>query len=652
MLKVAFRNRLTLAGIVTCSCLIALLWGANIGMIYPVVEIISHGESTHQLIDSRIDETQTVVADLREEINSHLSEPTRDDQRIAALQTKLTAEEKALETQQSLQPYVHAYLPDDPFQTLVIVIALVLISSIVKSVILLTNAILVARLGQATLVDMRREFFAKLLELDLSLHGQNGSGRLIGRIMGDVNRVVGGIGLLVGKTLREPLKLTVCLAGACFISWRLLLVSLLLAPPIFFVMIYLARSIRRTSRQLMEENANFYQQLTESFNGISIVKAFTMEKYEQRKFNQGCDELYRKSLKEAAFRSCVSPINESFAFAVIAVGLLCGGYLVLRQETHLFGLQMLNRPMSLGALTAFYAFLVGVSDPARKLSGVYTKIQSSLAAADRVYEVLDTQPKVQDPSCPQSFVNSRAKIVFDNVSFEYNEGEPVLKQINLEIKAGETLAIVGPNGCGKSSLVNLILRFYDPTAGTIQVGDIDLRNLRQHDLRKHIGLVTQETMLFDDTVMNNIRFGALDSTDTEVIEASIKSQAHGFITGILEDSYQTAVGHGGNRLSGGQRQRIALARVILRAPDMMVLDEATSQIDPESELAIHEALRSFVRDRTAIMITHRMATLDLADRIVVMDKGLILDVGKHDELLTRCHAYRQLRQHSKVRRSA
>lgn len=652
VLKVAFRNRLTLAGIATCSCLIALLWGANIGMIYPVVEIISHGESTHQLIDSRIDEAEAVVADLREEINSHLGEPARDDQKIAVLQARLTAEEKALQTQQLLQPYVHDYLPDDPFQMLVVVIALVLMSAVAKSVILMVNAILVAQLGQSTLVDMRREFFAKLLELDLSLHGQNGSGRLLGRIMGDVDRVVGGIGLLVGKTLREPLKLTVCLAGACFISWRLLLVSLLLAPPIFVVMVLLARSIRQTSRQLMEENAEFYQQLTESFNGISIVKAFTMEKYEQRKFNRGCDELYRKSLKEAAFKSCVSPINESFAFAVIGVGLLCGGYLVLRQETHLFGLQMLNRPMSLGALTAFYAFLVGVSDPARKLCGVYTKIQGSLAAADRVYELLDTQPKVKDPSCPQSFVNSRADIVFENVSFEYNEGEPVLKDINLEIKAGETLAIVGPNGCGKSSLVNLILRFYDPTEGTLQVGDIDLRDLRQHDLRQRIGLVTQQTMLFDDTVMNNIRFGAIDSTDTEVIEASIKAHADGFVTGVLEDSYQTVVGHGGNRLSGGQRQRIALARAILRSPDIMILDEATSQIDPESELAIHEALRGFVRDRTAIMITHRMSTLDLADRIVVMDNGVILDVGRHDELLNRCQAYQQLRQQPQVRRSA
>ncbi len=652
VLKVAFRNQFTLVGIGTCSCLIALLWGANIGMIYPVVEIISHGESTHQLMDKQISEAQNLVTDLREELDKQLLEPATNGERITFLQTKLAAEEGALATRKSLQPYVHAYLPDDPFQMLVLVVVLMLICAAAKNAALLVNGILVARLGQATLVDMRREFFEKLLELDLSLHGENGSGRLIRRIMGDVNGVIGGISLLIGKTLREPLKLTVCLIGACFISWKLLFISLLFAPPIFIAMVTLARSIRRVSRQLMQENADFYQHLTESFTGIAIIKAFTMEKYQQEKFNHGCDELYRKSLREAVFKSCVSPVNEVFAFTVIGVGLVCGGYLVLRQETHLFGLQILSRPMSFGALTAFYGFLVGISDPARKLSGVYAKIQVSLAAADRVYELLDTSPHVTDSVNPKSIKNTAAQFTFKDVSFQYNESEPVLQNVSFEIKAGETLAIVGPNGCGKSSLVNLLLRFYDPTRGTIQLSGIDLREVRQKDLRKRIGLVTQETVLFDDTVMNNIRFGAIGSSDRAVINAAKKAHADRFITSVLGNGYQTIVGPAGNRLSGGQKQRIALARAILRDPDIMILDEATSQIDPESEQAIHDVLRTFVKHRTALIITHRISTLDLADRIMVMENGSILDAGSHDELFARCHAYQELRKVTAFRKSA
>ena len=337
-----------------------------------------------------------------------------------------------------------------------------------------------------------------------------------------MNGVIGGIGLIVGRTFLEPLKLTVCLCGACFISWRLLLVSLLLAPPTFFLMTLLARMIRRTSRQLMEENAEFYQRLTESFSSISIVKDFTMESYQQKQFDRGCGELYRKSMKETIFKSFASPINELLAFGVIGVRLLSGGYLVLRQETHLLGIQMLDRPMSFGTLIVYYAFLVGVSDPARKLSGVFTKIQSSLAAADRVYELLDTEPQVTDPEHPQAFDNGRLQIV-DDVSFEYNDGNPVLQKINLAIDAGESLAIVGPNGCGKSTLINLMLRFYDPAEGAIRIGDINVRDVRKHDLRGRIGLVTQDTMLFDDTVMNNIRFGSMDASDDNVIEATKKA---------------------------------------------------------------------------------------------------------------------------------
>jgi ATP-binding cassette subfamily B protein/subfamily B ATP-binding cassette protein MsbA len=236
------------------------------------------------------------------------------------------------------------------------------------------------------------------------------------------------------------------------------------------------------------------------------------------------------------------------------------------------------------------------------------------------------------------------ELAFEGVSFHYLPGEPVLHKIDLRIPFGEKLAIVGANGCGKSTLVNLVARFYDPVEGAVRMDGVDLRQCRVRELRRKIGIVTQQTVLFDDTVMNNIRYGSLHATDEQVIAAAKKAHAHRFITEKLDEGYDTIVGERGGRLSGGQRQRIALARAILRDPEILVLDEATSQIDLESEQLIHQALRDFARGRTAILITHRLSTLTLADRILVMDAGRVADLGTHHELLTRCEIYRRLHQ--------
>ena len=265
---------------------------------------------------------------------------------------------------------------------------------------------------------------------------------------------------------------------------------------------------------------------------------------------------------------------------VICLSILAGGYLVLSQGTDLFGIRMTDRPLSFGSLMLFYAFLIGANDPARKLADVFSQLQCAAAAADRVVPALDREPAITDPVNPRRLADARRDLIFDRVHFHYVPDQPVLQDVSLRIPFGRSLAIVGPNGCGKSTLANLITRFYDPVEGAVRLDDIDLRQLRLYELRKNIGVVTQQTLLFHDTVMNNIRYGSLGATDQEVVEAAKKAQAHRFIVEELEHGYQTNVGERGNRLSGGQRQRIALARAILRDPAILILDEATSQIDP------------------------------------------------------------------------
>jgi subfamily B ATP-binding cassette protein MsbA len=369
-----------------------------------------------------------------------------------------------------------------------------------------------------------------------------------------------------------------------------------------------------------------------------------MERHENNRFRRTTREVYRKSMKIMFYHGLTKFSDEVLGICVICISILAGGYLVLNQETHLFGMAMTARPLNLASLLLFYGFLIGASDPLRKLSGFLNQAQAGAAAADRIYPLLDREPSIVEIENAIAVKDVCKPIVFDHVTFYYNEKELVLRDINLKIECGETLAIVGPNGCGKTTLANMVPRFFDPIEGQVLLGDETLRDLSIQDLRRKIGIVTQQTILFDDTVMNNIRYGSSRASDEDVMNAAKKAHAHGFIMDKLDHGYDTNVGESGGRLSGGQRQRISLARAILRDPQIMILDEATSQIDPESEQLIHNALQKFTKDRTTIMITHRLSTLSLADRIMVMNEGRIVDLGTHDQLASRCELYQRLYQ--------
>ncbi len=651
-LRVCLRYRRTVAASLFSSLVVAVLWGGNIGAIYPIVEVTLQGESLGSWVNEQIAESHRKSAEFRQELEtraaklstSSAAEQSVLEREIGRLEVRLSAEERALARYRWVKPPIDRYLPNDPFQTLVAIIAALMVGTVIKDSFLTLGSFLVDRLAQLAVFDLRKKFYRRTLRLELATFNESGTSDLISRFTYDLDNVGQGVQTVFGRAIREPLKMLACLIGAAWICWQLLLLSLLVAPLAGYLIMRLARTLKKANRRAMEQMSSMYNVLMETFSGIKVVKAFTMERSERRRFHVVSKQCFRRGMRIALFDSLVNPVTEVMGIFTICVAILVGAYLVLNQETHIFGLRMCDRPLTLSSILVFFGMLAGTSDPARRLSEVFNRLQRAAAASDRVYQLLDREPAIADPPQPRPIARHVRDLVFDNVTFGYHPGHPVLEGINLRIQAGETVALVGPNGCGKSTLANLIPRFFDPTVGSVRLDGIDLREVRMRELRGQIGIVAQETLLFDDTVLNNIRYGSPGASREAVIQAAKQAHAHKFIETRLEQGYETVVGSQGGRLSGGQRQRIALARAILRDPAILILDEATSQIDLESEQLIHKVLESFTRNRTTIIITHRLATLALADRIVVMQSGRIVDVGSHDRLVVSCDTYRRLHE--------
>jgi ATP-binding cassette subfamily B protein/subfamily B ATP-binding cassette protein MsbA len=525
---------------------------------------------------------------------------------------------------------------------LLVVCLFVLVCTIVKGIVRVWNQIVVVRLGSIVGYDLRMDFYRKVLRLDMANFTEAGRGDLMNRCTTDLNWISQGVQRLFGQVLLEPLKIMVCFSIAAYISWQLLLLTILIVPPAAFSIHWLGKALKRTHKRAMQELSMIYETLAETLGGVKLIKAFTMEPAEEKRFHGSAKEYYRRQMRIAAYDSFVSPTIEMLGLMMVLLASVMGGFLVLGQQTHILGLKISDIPLTHGKMSVFFAMLAGMADPARRIANEFGHMQQALAAADRVYEVLDRQPTIVDPPAQVALPPLRRALRFEGVSFQYHQEKPVLRDVTFEVHAGETIAIVGPNGCGKTTMLQLLPRFYDPDAGRITIDGTDIRHVRLRDLRSRLGLVSQEILLLNDTVASNIGYGAPNASQAEIEAAARKAHAHTFITEKLPDGYATLVGPGGSRLSGGQRQRIALARAILRNPEILLLDEATSQIDIESEQLIFEVLRDFSRDRTTLMITHRVSMISLADRVVVMDQGRIVDAGTHDALVDRCDLYRRL----------
>ena len=651
-LRMALRYRISIIGSVICSAFVALMWGANLGAVYPFIEVVMRNQSLHDWADGRIDDSEKMIAEAEAKIQTlanKAKEHPEDSElnstlqkEIGTLNTDVEQHEERIAYTNNLIPWLDKYAPRDPFRTLVYIVGFMFFGTFIRGGFLAGNMYLVARVGQRTILDLQDKFFGNVMNMEMSEIGVKGTGDLTNRIRGETTAIGKGITTIFGKTIREPMKMAACLGGAACVNWRLLLFSLLVSPIAGSVMIKLARGTKKASRRAMEDSGKLMTRLYQSLVYMRIVKSYNMQEHEHLRFKQTAHAVYKKAMKISLFNALSRTNNELLSVMVIGLGILAGGYLVLNQQTHLFGIRMSPTPMDMGQVMLFFVFLVGVCDPLRKLGDVYNQIQSAAVASDRVFPLIDQVPAVTDSLSPTPLATDREfALSFSDVEFAYDEDKNVLNGVSFEVPAGTSLAIIGPNGCGKGTLINLIPRFFDPSSGSIKINNIDLRNLSLGDIRGNIGYVTQMTMLFGDSIAANIGYGTPGATMSQIKAAAAQAHADSFIE-ELDDGYETDIGEYGGKLSGGQQQRLSLARAILSDPKILILDEATSQIDPESETLIHETLKSFIKNRTTVVITHRMSTLELVDRILVMDQGQIVDIGTHEQLLKRCEIYRRL----------
>ncbi len=569
------------------------------------------------------------------------------DRRLADIHQEIRSQDWWLRGYTFVQPSINRYLPADSFKCLLLLIAMVMLGVAFKGVFLFLQEVLVADVMQLTLLRIRNRFFRRTVNLDLASFSDQGSSELMARFTNDMDSFGQGLNTLMTKLIREPMRIVSCLGGAIWFNWRLTLLTLVLVPISAATTYRVGKIMKRAVRRSLESMSTIYKILQESFQGIKIVKAFAMERVERRRFFKETKNLYRKSVRVAMIDAMSDPVLEMLTLATVAIALLAGSYLVLNRTIYLnlglFRLQLAAQPMVMQDLFALYAMLAGVSDPIRKLANVHSKIQRASAAADRICALMDREPRVIDHKRAPSLPRHRQAVELDQVTFSYDGATPVLKGVSLSVRHGETIALVGPNGCGKTTLMNLIPRFWDVDSGAIRIDGHDIRHVPLRSLRRQIGIVLQETILFQDTIANNIAYGDPRASRAAIVRAAERAYAHQFIMG-LPQGYDTVVGERGYGLSGGQRQRIALARVMLRDPTILILDEATSAVDIQDEVLIRKAIEEFARGRTTFVISHNLASIQAADRIVLVNGGQIEAVGTDHELKRTSALYRRLHE--------
>jgi subfamily B ATP-binding cassette protein MsbA len=484
------------------------------------------------------------------------------------------------------------------------------------------SSYLMTDVGQRVVMDLRNALFHHTLGQSAGFFAQRSTGQLMSRITNDVSQVQQVVSETAGDLARETLAL-VGFAGLLFYydAW-LAIFCIISAPLIVYPLVRLGQRVRRTTRRSQEALEQLSHISTEALAGHRIVKAFGNEKKEADRFARAAYHLFRTNMKVTAALSSLPPLMELLGGFGMAGALWYGSR------------EISNGSLTVGQLTSFIATLFLMYGPAKKLSRVNANIQQAIAAAERIFEMLDTHTEVTEKPNAAALQPFERRIDFDNVSFGYDERQRILKGVSFSVDAGQMLAIVGRSGAGKTTLVNLLPRFYDVTHGGILIDGVDLREVSLASLRSQIGMVTQETVLFDDSVASNIAYGAPNASRADIEGAARAAHAHEFIVRMAE-GYDTFIGERGQRLSGGQRQRLAIARALLRNAPILVLDEATSALDTESELLVQEALGTLMLNRTSFVIAHRLSTIRRADAIIVLERGRIVEIGKHDELLAR-----------------
>ncbi|BDQ03836.1 ABC transporter ATP-binding protein [Ignavibacterium sp.] len=573
----------------------ALLNGASVYLTIPLLDTLFQESATKKVQQqTQIEQAKSILPDWIKEIQRSVTK--------------------------SFNEYI---LSGDKADILIKICFVILIAFLFKNIFAYLQGYFMSYVEYGAMKDLRDEAYQHLHKLPISYFKRERVGNLISRFTNDVNIVQSSISATFSNLIKEPLTILVFLGIALSISWQLTLFALVILPFSMAIIAWIGFKLRRQTTKLQEKLADITSVLQETISGVKIVKAFGMEEFENKRFMKETKEFFRLVLRIVRVRNASSPLTEFLSVIVGAFIIYYGGLLVLEKNT-------ITASEFLGFLFAIFQMM----PPIKELSSVNNRIQEASAAGDRIFEILDTEPDIKDATDAIELKEFKNSIHFKNVSFKYEDSEEwVLSDINFSVNKGEIIALVGPSGGGKSTLVDLIPRFYDPTEGKILLDDLDIRKYTLKSLRSKMGIVTQETFLFNTTIRENIAYGLTDCPMEKIIEAAKTANAHNFIM-EMPQQYETIIGERGVKLSGGQRQRLTIARALLKNPEIMIFDEATSALDNESEILVQEAIERLMENRTTFVIAHRLSTIRNATKIIVIDRGKIIQHGTHDELIS------------------
>lgn len=538
------------------------------------------------------------------------------------------------------QPYFIKILMDDvlkkqDFGPLKWLMGLIVLSAVLKGVFMYAQGYLLSFAGQSAVRRLREEVYGHLQSLPISFFERWQAGQIMHRVITDINLMTDTFTNSIMVVIGDVAVFAFAIGMMIYLDWRMTLVAFLASPAIALVMQNFGGLIQKQVSKMQNRISDLNSIMQENINGIKVIKAFGAEQFEKKRFADINEQAFSAVMKSIQFKLTQTPLVEIFGTVGLLVILGFGAYLVNVGK------------FTTGDMMAFVAYMLIATSPVNRFSGIYAEIRKGMVSAARVFELIDVREETEDAPGAVEVDSVKGLVEFDNVRFSYDERNPILRGISFTARQGEMIAIVGPNGAGKTTLVNLIPRFYPLTDGSIRIDGRDIREIKVSSLRKHIGVVLQETILFSGTIKENIAYADPSVPDAKIVDAAKAANAHEFILD-LPDGYKTRVGEGGVGLSGGQRQRISIARTLLRHPEILILDEATSSLDQKSEALLQEALERLLKDRTTFVIAHRLSTITKANRILVLDRGQIVQQGAHEELMKTEGIYRRLYEAQKT----